>query len=39
MGQITALIRSQIQRRYSNTVAAPTPRLDHVDTFFAAMFE
>ncbi len=39
MGQITALIRSQILRRYSNIVAAPTPRPDRVDTLFAAMFE
>jgi hypothetical protein len=39
MGQITALIRSQILRQYSNIVAAPTPRPDRVDTLFAAMFE
>jgi hypothetical protein len=39
MGQITALIRSQILRRYSNIVAVPTSRLDCIDTLFAAMFE
>ncbi|CAK9267976.1 unnamed protein product [Sphagnum jensenii] len=39
MGQITALIRSQILRRYSNIVAVPTPQPDRVDTLFAAMFE
>jgi hypothetical protein len=39
MGQITTLIRSQILRRYSNIVAAPTPRPDRVDTLFVAMFE
>ncbi len=39
MGQITALIRSQILRRYSNIITAPTPRPDRVDTLFVAMFE
>jgi hypothetical protein len=39
MGQITTLIRSQILRRYSNIIAAPTPRPDRVDTLFATMFE
>jgi hypothetical protein len=39
MGQITALICSQNLRRYSNIVAAPTPRPDCVDTLFVAMFE
>jgi hypothetical protein len=39
MGQITALIRSQIQRRYLNIVVMPTPRPDRVDTLFATMFE
>ena len=38
-GQITALIRSLIQRRYSNVVAAPTPRPDSIDTLFTAMFK
>ncbi len=39
MGQIIALVRSQIQRWYSNIVATPTPRPNRVDTLFAAMFE
>jgi hypothetical protein len=39
MGQITALIRSQILRRYSNIVVVPTPQPDRVDTLFAAMFK
>jgi len=39
MGQITALICSQILRRYSNIVVAPTPRPNRVDTLFATMFE
>ena len=39
MGQITALIRSLIQHRYSNIVAAPTPRPDRIDMLFTAMFE
>ncbi|CAM6078673.1 unnamed protein product [Sphagnum tenellum] len=39
MGQITALIRSQIQRQYMNIVVALTPRPDHVDMLFATMFE
>jgi len=39
MGQIIALIRSQILRRYSNIIIAPTPRPDRVDTLSAAMFE
>ena len=39
MGQITALIRSLIQRRYSNIVAALTPQPDRVDMLFTAMFE
>jgi len=33
------LIRSQILRRYSNIVVAPTLGPDRVDTFFVAMFE
>ncbi len=39
MGQITALIRSQILRRYSNIVVAPTLQPDRVNTLFVAMFE
>ena len=39
MGQITTLIRSLIQCRYSNIVAALTPQPDRVDTLFTAMFE
>ncbi|CAM6008287.1 unnamed protein product [Sphagnum balticum] len=39
MGQITTLIRSQIQRRYSNIVAVLTPRPNRVDTLFVAMFK
>jgi hypothetical protein len=39
MGQITALIRSQIQHGYSNIIAMPTPRLDPIDTLFVAMFD
>ncbi|CAK9266916.1 unnamed protein product [Sphagnum jensenii] len=39
MGQITTLIRFQIQCRYSNIVATPTPRADRVEMLFAAMFK
>jgi len=39
MGQITALIHSQIQHRYSNIVATSTPQPDCIDTLFAAMFK
>ncbi|CAM6019013.1 unnamed protein product [Sphagnum balticum] len=39
MGQIIALIRSQIQHRYSNIIVVLTPRPDHVDTLFVAMFK
>jgi hypothetical protein len=39
MGQITALIRSQIQRRYSNIVVVPTRQPDRVNMLFVAMFE
>jgi hypothetical protein len=39
MGHIIALIRSQIQCRYSNIVVTPTPQPDRVDMLFTAMFD